>query len=143
MKRGRPLVAFTLAPSERETLQSYARRRTSSQAVALRARIVLKCAEGLSIGAVADELGASRATVGKWRARFVGKRLAGLLDEPRVGAPRKLMDREVERLVTKTLEERPKAATHWSLRSMAKAAGMSRSSIHRIWNCLRSSAPPQ
>lgn len=134
MKRGRPLVGFTLAPSERETLQGYARRRTSSQAIALRARIVLKSAEGLSVGAVADELGASRATVGKWRARFVGKRLAGLLDEPRVGAPRKLMDREVERLVTKTLEERPKAATHWSLRSMAKATGMSRSSIHRIWN---------
>lgn len=134
MKRGRPVAAFTLSPSERETLQGYSRRRTTSQAIALRARIVLKCAEGLNGGAVADELGVNRATVCKWRARFVEKRLAGLLDEPRVGAPRKILDREVERLITKTLEERPKAATHWSLRSMAKASGMSSTSVRRIWN---------
>jgi len=133
MKRGRPLVAFTLSASERETLLGYSRRRTTSQAMALRARIVLKCAEGGANDAVADALSVSRATVGKWRARFVARRLAGLLDEPRVGAPRKVGDREVERLVTKTLEERPKAATHWSLRSMAKASGMSRTSINRIW----------
>ena len=134
MKRGRPMAGFTLSPSERETLQGYSRRRTTSQALAMRARIVLKCAAGLGNGTVAEELGINRATVGKWRTRFVGKRLAGLLDEPRVGAPRKVTDREVERLVTKTLEERPKAATHWSQRSMARASGMSRTTIGRIWS---------
>lgn len=134
MKRGRPVVPITLSPSERETLLGYSRRRTTSQAIALRARIVLKCAEGLSGGEVADHLGINPATVSKWRTRFVEKRLAGLLDEPRVGAPRKILDREVERLVTKTLEERPKNATQWSLRSMAKASGMSPTSIRRIWN---------
>jgi len=95
---------------------------------------VLKCAAGLSNGEVAEELSVNRATVGKWRARFVEKRMAGLLDEPRVGAPRKITDREVERLVTKTLEERPKAATHWSQRSLAKASGMSAATIGRIWS---------
>jgi len=134
MKRGRPLVPFTLSPSERETLEGYSRRRRTSQAIATRARIVLKCAAGLSNGEVAEELSVNRATVGKWRARFVEKRMAGLLDEPRVGAPRKITDREVERLVTKTLEERPKAATHWSQRSLAKASGMSAATIGRIWS---------
>ena len=134
MKRGRPVVPITLSPSERETLQGYSRRRTTSQAIALRARIVLKCAEGLAGGVVADELGINPATVSKWRRRFVEKRVAGLLDEPRPGAPRKILDREIERLITKTLEERPKNATHWSLRSMAKASGMTPTSIRRIWN---------
>ena len=134
MKRGRPKAAITLSPSERATLEGYTRRRTTSQAIATRARIVLKCAGSLGNGEVAEELGLNRATVGKWRARFVSKRLAGLFDEPRVGAPRKITDREVERLVTKTLEERPKAATHWSQRSMAKASGMSAATVGRIWN---------
>jgi transposase len=99
----------------------------------MRARIVLMCAEGLSNGTVADALSINRVTVGKWRARFVEDRLQGLLDEPRVGAPRKFTDREVERLVTKTLEQRPRAATHWSIRSMAKASGVHRSTVSRIW----------
>jgi transposase len=127
------LVALTLSPSERETLEGYARRRTSSQAIALRSRIVLLCARGRSNWEVAEELRINRVTVGKWRARFVAKRLAGLFDEPRPGAPRKISDRAVERLVTKTLAERPKDATHWSLRSMAKASGIPRSSVARIW----------
>ena len=134
MKRGRPKVAITLSPTERETLEGYSRRRTTSQAIATRARIVLKCAAGSDNGQVAEELGLNRATVGKWRARFVAKRLAGLLDEPRVGAPRKITDRVIERVVTKTLEERPKAATHWSQRSMAQASGLSAPTVARIWS---------
>jgi transposase len=124
---------LVLSPGERETLKSYTRRRSTSQAIALRARIVLMCADGVSNETVADALSVNRVTVGKWRARFVRDRLAGLLDEPRVGGPRKFTDREVERLVTKTLEERPKAATHWSVRSMAKASGIHRSTVSRIW----------
>lgn len=133
MARGRPKAALVIAPSEREMLTSYARRHTSAQALALRARIVLLCAEGATNGEVAGKLGVTRATVGKWRARFVARRMEGLLDEPRPGVPRKITDRDIERLVVKTLESTPRDATHWSLRSMAKASGISRSSVNRIW----------
>lgn len=133
MARGKQLMALSIAPSERESLTSYTRRHTTAQALALRAKIVLLCGEGATNCEVAQRLGINRVTVGKWRARFVRDRLAGLLDEPRPGAPRKISDREVERLVIKTLESTPKDATHWSLRSMAKVSGISRSSVNRIW----------
>lgn len=94
--------------------------------MALRARIVLVCAvAGATNLAVAAELGASSATVGKWRARFLDRRLNGLLDKDRPGAPRTITDDKVEALIVKTLEEKPVDATHWSTRSMAKATGMS------------------
>ena len=133
MPAGRPKSPLILSPSERTTLEGYARRRTSAQALALRARIVLACAEGKDNIEVADGLQISRVTVGKWRARFLKDRLDGLRDEPKPGAPRKISDRDVERVIIKTLESKPKDATHWSTRSMAKATGMSQTAICRIW----------
>ena len=103
------------------------------QALAFRARLILACAEGKKNGKVATAFHVTRPTVGKWRARFITGRLDGLLDEPRPGAPRQITDREVERVITKTLESIPKDATHWSTRSMAKASGLTQSAVSRIW----------
>src|ERR1035441_4837000 len=94
----------------------------------------LEGAKGHTNSQVADRLLVSRATVGKWRRRFVEHRLEGLHDEPRPGVPRSVTDEDVERVVVKTLEETPRDATHWSIRSMAKATGMSRSTVNRIWH---------
>ncbi len=134
MRRGRPTATFTLTESERETLEGWARRRKTAQALALRARIVLRCAEGALSQDVAAELGVIPQTVGKWRRRFAALRLDGLLDEPRPGAPRQISDEAVERVVRLTLESRPDDATHWSTRSMAKRTNMSQSAIVRIWH---------
>lgn len=122
-------------PSEdqRQDLQRWLRRSKTSQALALRARIVLESAEGKSDTEVADQLGTTRATVGKWRRRFLRDGCDGLLDEPRPGAPRTIGDEEVERVVVKTLESLPRDATHWSTRSMAKACGLSAATVGRIW----------
>jgi transposase len=114
-------------------LEDWARRRKTAQGLALRARIVLAVAEGKSNVAVATELRIDRLTVGKWRSRFQRSRLDGLLDEPRPGAPRKISDAEIERVVARTLESTPRGATHWSTRSLAKATGMSQSTVSRIW----------
>jgi len=122
-----------VAPGERESLVRWARRRKTAQALALRARIVLRCAEGLDNTGVAEELGVTKNTVGRWRRRFVERRLDGLLDEPRPGAPRRIKDQDLERVLIKTLEETPRDATHWSTRSMARASGLSSTTIHRIW----------
>src|SRR2546425_9774949 len=120
MPRGRPMPMLTLATEERETLERWVRRPKTAQALALRARIVLACASGQQNGAVADRERVTRQTVGRWRARFVTKRLDGLLDEPRPGAPRTITDAHVERVVRWTLETKPQDATHWSTRAMAK-----------------------
>ena len=133
MARGRPKARLIVAPGEREALWSWARRRKTAQALALRARIVLRCAEGVDNTGVAEELGITPFTVGKWRRRFVEKRLDGLFDEPRPGAPRRIRDQDLERVLIKTLEETPRDATHWSTRSMAQASGLSSTTIHRIW----------
>jgi transposase len=101
--------------------------------LAVRARVVLGCAEGATNTAIAKDLKLTKQTVGKWRARFLLGRLDGLLDEPRPGVPRSITDAEVERVVVRTLETKPKDATHWSTRSLARVAGLSRSSVHRIW----------
>jgi transposase len=130
---GRPTAEVILTHDERETLERWARRPKSAQSLALRCRIVLLCAEGVINGKVAARLGASAATVGKWRRRFAELRLEGLQDEPRPGVPRTVSDEDVERVVVKTLEETPQDATHWSTRSMARATGMSRSTVGRIW----------
>jgi transposase len=123
-----------LSSEERDTLQAWTRRAKTSQALALRARIVLACAEShRSDREVAGELGVYRNTVGKWRNRFIQKRLDGLLDEPRPGAPRTITDKQIEQLIAKTLESVPKGATHWSTRTMAAATGMSQSAVSRIW----------
>lgn len=114
-------------------LESMARRSRTAPQPARRARIVLACAEGLDNKTVARKLRVSPATVGKWRARFVRDRLDGLHDEPRPGAPRTVSDAKVEEVVARTLESTPRGATHWSTRTLAKASGLSRMTISRIW----------
>ena len=133
MAMGRPKAELVLTDEERETLTRWARRPKSSQQLALRSRIVLCCGQGLSNAQVAQQLQVSMPTVGKWRKRFVAKRLDGLLDEPRPGAPRTISDAQVEAVITKTLESKPAQATHWSTRSMAEASGLSQTAISRIW----------
>ncbi len=133
-KGGRPKPPVTLSDDERQKLDTWASRPTSAQRLALRSRIVLACAEGLDNKDVAARLRINVVTVGKWRKRFLEDRLDGLADEPRPGAPRTITDVMVEEVVTKTLEEKPKAATHWSTRGMAKTVGLSQSAIVRIGN---------
>ena len=133
MGRGRPLPMLVLSDAERDTLQSWTRRRATGQALALRARVVLECAAGKPNRAVARALRLNEDTVGKWRQRFVAKRLDGLLDEPRPGAPRTIDDAKVEEVVTLTLESTPRDATHWSTRAMAARSGLSQSTVARIW----------
>jgi len=122
-----------LTDEERDRLQRWARRRKSSQALALRSRIVLACAGGLDNKTVAAELGCASATVGKWRARFVEHRLDGLADEDRPGRPARITAEQVEDVVVATLESTPANATHWSRAKMAERTGLSKSTIGRIW----------
>jgi transposase len=129
----RPMAELVLSDDEKQTLKTWAGRPKSTQRLATRARIVLACAEGLDNKSVAARLLVCAATVGTWRGRFVERRLEGLADEPRPGAPRTISDADIERVVTRTLETKPKAATHWGTRGMAAAEGLSQSSIGRIW----------
>ncbi|RKH64589.1 IS630 family transposase [Corallococcus interemptor] len=122
-----------LSVEEREALERWARRPKTAQGLALRSRIILASAEGGSDIAVAAQLKVTRGTVGRWRRRFLDKRLEGLLDEPRPGAPRKIQDAHVEAVVARTLESVPKGATHWSTRLLATEMGMSQSAVARIW----------
>ena len=133
MRKGRPIPALSLTRAEQETLEQWARRPKTAQALALRARIILACAGGKTNTDVAGRLGVTKQMVGKWRARFLNKRLDGLLDEPRPGTPKKLSDADVERVLAMTLESTPQDATHWSTRTMAESSGLSHSSVHRIW----------
>lgn len=126
-------VEVVLSVEERAQLEAWERRRTSAQAVAERARIVLVAAEGLNNSEVAQRLGIHRETVRKWRSRFVRQRLDGLLDEPRPGRPRTVSDAQVEEVIVRTLESTPPDATHWSTRSMAAEVGLSQSAVSRIW----------
>jgi transposase len=133
MRMGRPIPELVLTTEELETLQQWARRPHSAQALAQRARLVLACAQGKSNTAVSREMNLTLQTIGKWRSRFVVHRLEGLLDEPRPGAPRRIGDADVERVLTLTLEATPRDATHWSTRSLARRCGMSQSAVSRIW----------
>ena len=133
MRSGRPKQPLLLTEEEHDRLQSLVHRARSQPLLARRARVVLACAEGLDNKAVARKLRTSLGMVGKWRARFLKARLEGLYDEPRPGAPRKVSDAEVERIVIQTLESTPRGETHWSTRGMAKATGLSRMTISRIW----------
>jgi transposase len=133
MRTGRPKKVLAVSAEQRVELERLTRRRTTAQALALRARIVLACADGGDNKEVAARLGVRRQTVGRWRTRFIESGVDGLFDEPRPGAPRTISDAAVEKLVALTLETKPKDATHWSTRSLAKKTGLSRSSIARIW----------
>jgi len=132
-RTGRPLAPLILTEEERATLERFVRRRTVSKQLAYRAEIVLECAKGQLNLAVAKKLRTTGQTVGKWRRRFVEQRLDGLLDEPRPGHQRTVADEQVEEVIVKTLQTKPKAATHWSTRSMAEAVGLSKSTIQRVW----------
>jgi len=133
MRTGRPKVPLVLAPDERDELISLAHRSRSAPALARRARIVLACAEGRTNQMVARRVRVAPATVGKWRARFVQDRVAGLCDEPRPGTPRQISDAQIEDVIVRTLESTPRGATHWSTRGMAKATGCSHMTISRVW----------
>jgi transposase len=132
-KTGRPTADVRLCDEERQTLERWVRRATSAQALALRSKIVLLCADGLNNTQVAAQLGIHPTTVGKWRARFAVKRLDGLLDEERPGRPPTITDGQVEALIVDTLESAPRDATHWSRSSMAKKSGLSETTVGRIW----------
>ena len=134
--RGRSKVELVLTDEERQTLLRWSRRASSSQALALRCRIVLACAENSPNRPnteVAQQLGIDRMTVGKWRARFVARRLDGLVDEQRPGRPPSITLDQVEDVIVVTLEQTPRNATHWSRASMAQRSGLSKSTIGRIW----------
>jgi transposase len=133
MRTGRPIPPLTLTADERETLERWTRRPTTARALAGRARVVLECAAGKPNTVVARELRLTKQTVGKWRSRFLRQRLDGLLDEPRPGAPRRITDDDVERVMRLTLETAPRDATHWSTRAMARRCGLSQTAVSRIW----------
>ena len=133
MPRGRPLAVLTLEDRDRETLTRWTRRPKTAQALAQRARIVLAAADGQPNDTIARELAITAHTVGKWRRRYLERGPDGLLDEPRPGAPRTIGDDRIEAVIVKTLEEKPRDATHWSTRSLGRATGMSQSTVGRIW----------
>jgi len=133
MRKGRPLSPLSVSGKDRAQLVAWSKRPKTAQVLAMRSRVVLLASEGQSNTAIAGQLSVNLHTVGKWRQRYLDLGLDGLLDEPRPGTSRKLGDQDVERVLTLTLESTPTDATHWSTRSMAKRAGLSRASIHRIW----------
>ena len=133
MSRGRPKAELVLTDQESAELESLARRSRTAPQVARRARIVLACASGLDNQTVAKKTRVTPQTVGKWRARFIERRIDGLLDEPRPGAPRQIGDDTIESVIVRTLESTPPGATHWSTRDMAKATGLSHMTVSRIW----------
>jgi transposase len=132
-RRATKASVVTLSAEERAYLERLFRRRKVARGDSQRAEIVLLAADGLNNCRIAAKVGTTRQTVRTWRERFAKHRLDGLCDEPRCGAPRKIGDDQIEAIVVKTLEEKPKGATHWSTRDMAKASGVSASSVHRIW----------
>jgi transposase len=133
VKLGRPVAELVLVESERSELVRLTKRARVNRSLAFRARILLACASGLTNAVVAENLRTTPHTVGKWRKRFVEERLDGLYDEPRVGAPRTITDDDVEAVIVKTLETKPKGRTHWSTRSMAAHVGLSHTTIGRVW----------
>jgi transposase len=133
MRRGRHLAEIELSTHESERLAEWTRRHKTGQALALRARIILGCAQGASNTEVAERLQVTVQTVGKWRRRFLEKRLDGLLDEPRPGKPRTVSDAHIEKLIATTLNELPADATHWSTRQMAAKLKLSQTTVSRVW----------
>jgi len=134
---GRPPYEIVLSDKERSDLKRWARARTTSQQLAFRARLILLCAEGVSSTEVAEKLGASRATISKWRKRFSQQGMDGLSDLPRPKTERKLSDESVEEIIRTTLQTTPEGQTHWSSRQLSKALGVSQSSVVRVWRAFR------
>jgi transposase len=133
-KRGRPTAEITLSAEERATLERWARRHSSSQALALRSKIVLACAKGNRTQVqIAADLGCNPVTVGKWRGRFAENRLDGLVDAQRPGAQRSIGDDVIEAIVVETLESAPPDATHWSTRTLAAKHKISHTTVREIW----------
>ena len=139
---GRLSVRIELTEAERSELLARVRRRKIVRAEGMRAEIVLLVAEGMSNLTIARRLATTRITVATWRKRFAAKRLGGLLDEPRLGTPRMIGDDKIAEAVTNTLEKLPVEATHWSTRSMARAAGLATSTVHRIWRAFQPQPQP-
>ena len=135
---GRVAVRIDLDEPQHAELTARARRRRSLRADAQRTQIVLLAARGLTNLTIAREPGVTRVTVAVWRQRFASRGLEELSDEPRPGAPRRIGDEKITEMVTVTLETMPAAATHWSTRSMARASGLSVSTVHRIWRAFSS-----
>ena len=133
MHRGRPKQDIVVSPEDLVTLKRWTSRPKTARALAMRSQIVLDSAAGMTNTAIVNQLRITHNTVRKWRSRFIEKGVAGLLDEPRAGAPRTVADDAIEGVITKTLESTPRDATHWSTRSMAEASGMSATTVRRIW----------
>ncbi len=133
MRTGRPKQPLTLTNEEKARLRSLAHRARGQPWLARRARVALACAEGSDNQTVANKLRCSLGMVGKWRSRFLQTRLEGLYDKPRPGAPRKVGDEQVEKVVIQTLKSTPRGQTHWSTRGLAQASGLNRMTICRIW----------
>ena len=142
---GRPKQPLELSPRERRELEGLRSQGASHPRLAQRAEIILACATGAANSKVGHDLGISSATVGKWRRRFVERRLAGLHDAPRSGAPKRIADEDVEKVVRLTLESSPGDAAAWSTRSLAEATGMSQAAVSRIWRAfsVRPGSSPQ
>jgi len=136
MSRGRPKKPVELSEEERTQLESLARSRSSPHSLVQRAQIVLACTEGATNTAVAEQLGVSKAMVGKWRQRFLEQGVTGLHDADRPGTPRRVDDEQIMALIRKTLDEEPEAGTHWSVRQMAKEMGVSKDAVHRAWRLM-------
>lgn len=133
MATGRPKTELILSDEEREQLASLARSRALPHAIVARAKVVLWSAEGRSNTEIAGRLQWTKATVGKWRRRFIDRRVSGLYDELRSGRPRSIEDEKIAALLRRTLSRRPKAATHWTVRGAAAASGISKSTVHRLF----------
>ena len=133
MPTGRPKAVLILSADERQQLSSLAHSRALPHGIVARAKVVLWSAEGQTNSEIADRLQWTKATVGKWRQRFIAHRLQGLYDELRSGRPRSIQDEKVASLLKRTLSRRPKAATHWTVRSAAAASGISKSTVHRLF----------
>ena len=133
MRTGRPKATLNITDEEQKQLESLSHRSRTASFLARRARIILACAKGDDNTTVARRLRLSPTTVCKWRSRFIRERLEGLYDEPRPGAPRRIGDNQIEQVIIRTLETKPPGAAQWSVRGMAKATGLNRMAINRIW----------